>query len=76
MSVLGGILLENQALNRALEFLLPEDFYREGHGRIFDGIIDLSFGVEPLEDFIAEQFFSLRSNMKSKNTKTMSPSES
>ena len=49
MSVLGGILLENQALNRALEFLLPEDFYREGHGRIFDGIIDLSNKGEPVD---------------------------
>ncbi len=29
MSVLGGILLENEALSRALESLRPEDFYRD-----------------------------------------------
>ncbi len=49
MSVLGGVLLENQALNRALEFLLPEDFYREGHGRIFEGMIELSNKGEPAD---------------------------
>jgi len=49
MSVLGGILLENQALNRALEYLLPEDFYREGHGRIFGGMIELSNKGEPVD---------------------------
>ncbi|MCK5912543.1 MAG: replicative DNA helicase, partial [Desulfuromusa sp.] len=29
MSVIGGVLLENEALNRALEFLTTADFYRE-----------------------------------------------
>ncbi|HEY7745900.1 MAG TPA: DnaB-like helicase N-terminal domain-containing protein, partial [Desulfuromonadales bacterium] len=28
MSVLGGVLLENEALNKALEILRPDDFYR------------------------------------------------
>ena len=30
-SVLGGILLENEAVNQVLELLRPEDFYRESH---------------------------------------------
>src|SRR5262245_63433952 len=34
-SILGSILLENRALNQAQELLREDDFYREGHRRIF-----------------------------------------
>jgi replicative DNA helicase len=40
-SVLGAILLDNHALNRALELLSPDDFYKEAHRRIFQAILDL-----------------------------------
>ena len=49
MSVLGGVLLENEALNKALEILRPEDFYREAHRKIFNAIIDLSDKGEPAD---------------------------
>ncbi len=49
MSVLGGILLENEALNRALEHLRPEDFYREVHSKIFNALIALSDRSEPAD---------------------------
>ena len=49
MSVLGGILLENDALNKALELLRPEDFYRESHRKIFSALIDLSDRGEPAD---------------------------
>ncbi len=49
MSVLGGILLENEALNRALESLRPEDFYRESHRKIFTSLITLSDRNEPAD---------------------------
>ncbi len=49
MSVLGGILLENEALNRALEVLRPEDFYREAHRKIFTALITLSDRSEPAD---------------------------
>ncbi|BCA80330.1 replicative DNA helicase [Desulfuromonas sp. AOP6] len=49
MSVLGGILLENQALNKALEILVPEDFYRESHRKIFKTLIELSERGEPAD---------------------------
>ncbi|MGH9869429.1 MAG: replicative DNA helicase [Candidatus Polarisedimenticolia bacterium] len=34
-SILGSILLENRALNQAQELLREDDFYREGHRRIY-----------------------------------------
>lgn len=49
MSVLGGVLLENEALNRALEVLRPEDFYREAHRKIFAALITLSDRNEPAD---------------------------
>ncbi len=49
MSVLGGVLLENDALNRALEILRPEDFYRDAHRKIFEALIDLNQRTEPAD---------------------------
>lgn len=49
MSVLGGILLENEALNKALEILRPEDFYRESHRKIFKALITLFEKGEPAD---------------------------
>ena len=33
--VLGGILIDNEALHAVLEVIKPEDFYREAHRKIF-----------------------------------------
>ncbi|HTY20044.1 MAG TPA: replicative DNA helicase [Geobacteraceae bacterium] len=49
MSVLGGILLENEAINRALEMLTAEDFYRENHRKIFRAMIDLNERRDPCD---------------------------
>ncbi len=49
MSVLGGVLLDNDALNKAIEILRPEDFYRESHRKIFNALIDLSEKGEPAD---------------------------
>ncbi len=49
MSVLGGILLENEALHRALETLRPDDFYRDAHRKIFEALVILSDRNEPAD---------------------------
>ncbi len=49
MSVLGGVLLENEALNKALEYLTTLDFYRESHRKIFNALIILSEKGEPAD---------------------------
>ena len=48
-SVLGGILLENDAVNLVLELVRPEDFYRESHRKIFRAMIELSDRSEPAD---------------------------
>ncbi len=49
MSVLGGVLIENEALHKALELLRSEDFYRENHRKIFETLIELSQKGEPAD---------------------------
>lgn len=46
-SVLGGILIENEALNKVVEILNSDDFYREAHRKIFRSMIALSEKNEP-----------------------------
>ncbi|MGO8988441.1 MAG: replicative DNA helicase [bacterium] len=48
-SVLGGILIENEAINRVMEFLDAGDFYRDAHRKIFDALINLSERDEPAD---------------------------
>ncbi|MDP1989864.1 MAG: replicative DNA helicase [Syntrophales bacterium] len=48
-SVLGGILLDNLALNTVLELLETDDFYSEGHRKIFSAIVELSNRNEPCD---------------------------
>ena len=41
-SVLGAILINNEALNHAAELIDARDFFRDAHRRIFDGMVVLS----------------------------------
>lgn len=48
-AVLAGILINNDAMNQVLEILSPGDFYREVHSHIFDAMMDLYNGNEPID---------------------------
>ncbi|HVA76872.1 MAG TPA: replicative DNA helicase [Candidatus Binataceae bacterium] len=48
-SVLGAILLDNEAINFALETITAEDFYRESHREIFRAMADLSDRSQPVD---------------------------
>jgi replicative DNA helicase len=48
-SVLGGVLLDNKGLNDILEFLKPDDFYREAHRKVFEAMCTLSAKSEPID---------------------------
>ncbi|WP_183353124.1 replicative DNA helicase [Geomonas silvestris] len=49
MSILGGVLVDNEAINRALEILRPDDFYRESHRKIMQAMIELNERGEPCD---------------------------
>jgi replicative DNA helicase len=48
-AVLGGVLLDNTAIDRALELVTPDDFYREAHRKIMRAMVDLSQRGEPID---------------------------
>src|SRR5262249_13259938 len=48
-SVLGGILLDNTAMDRAVEFVTPDDFYRETHRKILRAMLELNQRGEPID---------------------------
>ncbi len=49
MSILGGILVDNEAINRALEIITPDDLYRETHRKIMRAMIELNNRNEPCD---------------------------
>ena len=50
MSVLGAMLLgDRTAIERATETLQREDFYRDAHGRIYEGMVSLTERDEPVD---------------------------
>jgi replicative DNA helicase len=62
-SVLGGILLDNDAINRVLEILTPEDFYRESHRKMFRAMIELSDRSEPVDLITLSDFLKARGEL-------------
>jgi replicative DNA helicase len=62
-SVLGGILLENDAINLVLELLRPEDFYRESHRKIFRAMIELTDRSEPADLITLSEFLKNRGEL-------------
>ena len=48
-ALLGGLVLENSAIDRVVEIVSADDFYREAHRKIFRAILDLSARSEPID---------------------------
>ncbi len=48
-SVLGAVLLENEAISAVIEHLRPADFYKESHKKIFIAMLDLYEKNEPID---------------------------
>ena len=48
-SVLGALLLEENAVVEVAEFLLPEDFYYDKHARIYEAMLNLYEKREPID---------------------------
>ena len=48
-AILGGILINNDALNQVVDILTPSDFYRDAHEAVFEGMIKLYNDSEPID---------------------------
>jgi replicative DNA helicase len=60
-SVIGAILIENEALLKSIEIIHPEDFYRESHRLIFQSMIELFEKNEPAD------LITLTEHLRNKN---------
>ena len=49
LSILGGILIDNDAINKVLEVLDSSAFYRENNRKIFDAMIEINGKGEPVD---------------------------
>src|SRR6266849_4201627 len=50
MSVVGSILIDPLSIAKVLQFLHPEDFYRENNGQVYRAALDLFAGGEPIDN--------------------------
>ncbi|MCS7280361.1 MAG: replicative DNA helicase [Desulfobacterota bacterium] len=48
-SVLGGILSDPEAINKVVDLISPEDFYREAHRKIYELMVELYEKNEPID---------------------------
>src|SRR5512139_3737539 len=55
-TILAGVLINNDALNQIVDVLSPEDFYREGHMYLFEGMVELYNNNEPIDLITLPQF--------------------
>lgn len=62
-SVLGGILLENEAFDRVLEIVTPDLFYRESHRKVFRAMMELSDRSEPVDLITLSEFLKAKGEL-------------
>ncbi len=56
-SILGGILLDKDVINKVAEVIKPEDFYLDSHKKIYEGILELCDKNMPLDIVILTDYF-------------------
>jgi replicative DNA helicase len=64
-SVLGAILLENSAMNKAMEILTEEDFYKTAHRKIYRAMLDLSERGEAIDQITLTEHLKARGELES-----------
>src|ERR1700691_953537 len=64
-SVLGAILLDNHALNTAIEKLKADDFFLDQHRRIFLQMIELGEAQQPIDLITLSDQLRRRSELES-----------
>jgi len=48
-SVLGSILIDNQAFHKVVDLIIADDFYRPSHGKMYTAMCDLSVKGQPID---------------------------
>lgn len=62
-SILGGLMLDREALDQVGDMLTFEDFYKPAHGKIFDAIKDLHSKGQPIDIITVTNTLQARGDM-------------
>lgn len=62
-SVIGAIFLDPESFSTASEILMPEDFFRAGHQRIFNAMVQLADKGEPIDLVTVTSFLHNRKEL-------------
>lgn len=65
LAVLGGIMLDPEALERLEGSLRPEHFYAEANSRIFHAVLDLSSKGQPIDALTVKDYLERRDELAS-----------
>jgi replicative DNA helicase len=57
-AILGGILINNDAMNQVMDVLSADAFYREAHKNLFEGMIELYNNNEPIDLITLSQYLT------------------
>ncbi|MBC8461075.1 MAG: replicative DNA helicase [Deltaproteobacteria bacterium] len=57
-AILGGILLNNNAMNQIMDILSSDDFYREANMSLFQGMVELYNRSEPIDVITLSRFLT------------------
>jgi replicative DNA helicase len=63
-TILGGVLMNNDALNQIMDVLSPDDFYREAHATLFEGMVGLYNRGDPIDVITLSQFLGEKSSLE------------
>jgi len=63
-AILGGILMNNDAMNQIMDILSPGDFYREANLHIFEGMVELYNRGEPIDIITLSRYLTKKSLWK------------
>ena len=63
-AVLGGVLLNNDAMNQLMDILSPDDFYREANATIFEGMTLLYNESEPIDVITLSEALTRKSQLE------------
>ncbi|MBW1775309.1 MAG: hypothetical protein JRJ82_20855 [Deltaproteobacteria bacterium] len=64
-AILAGILINNEATNQVMDVLRAEDFYREAHTQLFEGMIALYNDNEPIDLITLSQYLTKTGQLES-----------
>jgi len=63
-AILGGILINNEALHQVIEILSPGSFYREAHAILFEAMLELYHLDEPIDIITLSQSLNRKNLMQ------------